>query len=89
MATLLGMALANTGVLPHHAPELGVVYKYVLPLAIPMLLFSADLGARHSWCLEVSLVCRVMISRHQVNEGHVWVGGCIAICHASGVMKGM
>jgi len=44
VATLAGMALANTGVLPAHAPELSVVYKYVLPLAIPLLLFSADLG---------------------------------------------
>lgn len=37
------MALANIGVLPPGAPELHVVYKYLLPLAIPMLLFSANL----------------------------------------------
>lgn len=43
VATLAGMALANTGVLPPGAPELHAVYKYVLPLAIPMLLFSADI----------------------------------------------
>ena len=35
--------MANVGVLPHGAPELGVVYKFILPLAIPMLLFSANL----------------------------------------------
>ncbi len=44
VATLLGMAMANLGVLPSHPPELNVVYKFILPLAIPMLLFSADLA---------------------------------------------
>ncbi|KAG2485644.1 hypothetical protein HYH03_015616 [Edaphochlamys debaryana] len=43
VATLAGMLLANTGVLPPGAPELHVVYKFLLPLAIPMLLFAADL----------------------------------------------
>ena len=43
-ATLFGMLLANVGVLPAAgAPELSIVYKFILPLAIPMLLFSADL----------------------------------------------
>ena len=37
------MLMANVGVLPYGAPELGVVYKFILPLAIPMLLFSANL----------------------------------------------
>ncbi|KAG2435054.1 hypothetical protein HYH02_012051 [Chlamydomonas schloesseri] len=43
VSTLAGMLLANTGVLPPGAPELHVVYKFLLPLAIPMLLFAADL----------------------------------------------
>ncbi|GBG00384.1 hypothetical protein Rsub_13136 [Raphidocelis subcapitata] len=44
VATLAGMALANGGYLPAHgAPELGVVFKHILPLAVPMLLLSADL----------------------------------------------
>lgn len=43
VATLAGMFLANTGVLPPGAPELHAVYKYLLPLAIPMLLFQADI----------------------------------------------
>jgi hypothetical protein len=32
MATLIGMVMANIGVLPAGAPELSVVYKYILPL---------------------------------------------------------
>lgn len=43
MATLAGMLLANVGVLPASPPQMHVVYKYLLPLAIPLLLFSADL----------------------------------------------
>lgn len=43
MATLIGLALSNLGVIPCEAPEYAVVNKMLLPLAIPMLLFSADL----------------------------------------------
>lgn len=43
VATLAGMALANCGYLPPHPSEAGAVFKYLLPLAIPMLLLSADL----------------------------------------------
>lgn len=43
VATLAGMFLANVGILPPGAHELEVVYKFMLPLAIPLLLFSADL----------------------------------------------
>ncbi|GIL89103.1 hypothetical protein Vretifemale_16972 [Volvox reticuliferus] len=43
VSTLAGMFLANVGLLPAGAPELHTVYKYLLPLAIPMLLFAADL----------------------------------------------
>eukprot|EP00798_Chlamydomonas_sp_ICE-L_P030420 gene30420-35425_t len=46
VATLVGMFMANTGLLPAGAPELDIVYKYLLPLAIPMLLMSADLNAQ-------------------------------------------
>jgi uncharacterized membrane protein len=36
------MALANLGYLPPHPPEVDIVFKYILPLAIPMLLLSAN-----------------------------------------------
>ena len=42
VATLAGMALANCGYLPPHPPEVNHVFKFILPLAIPMLLYSAD-----------------------------------------------
>lgn len=39
------MFLANCGYLPPHAPEVTVVFKFVLPLAIPLLLLSANVVA--------------------------------------------
>jgi uncharacterized membrane protein len=37
------MVAVNVGVLPFNAPEINIVYKFILPLAIPLLLFSANL----------------------------------------------
>jgi len=43
-STLFGLALSNLGVVPAEAPHVyGVVNNYFLPLAVPLLLFSADL----------------------------------------------
>ena len=44
VATLCGLALSNCGVIPYDAPQYAVVNGYLLPLAIPMLLFSANLA---------------------------------------------
>lgn len=38
-----GMVLSNFGILPRQAPVYGVVWTYLVPLAIPLLLFKADL----------------------------------------------
>lgn len=38
-----GMALSNFGVVPRQSPVYDVVWAYLVPLAIPMLLFKADL----------------------------------------------
>lgn len=43
VATLIGLALSNLGVIPCDALEYDIVNKYLLPLAVPMLLLSADL----------------------------------------------
>ena len=42
-STLVGLALGNLGVLPPEAAVYGVVNAYLLPLAVPLLLFAADL----------------------------------------------
>jgi hypothetical protein len=38
------MFLANAGYLPPHPREAELVFKYLLPLAVPMLLLSANMG---------------------------------------------
>ncbi|MEW5307689.1 MAG: hypothetical protein WDW36_010067 [Sanguina aurantia] len=43
VATLMGMLLANLGVISHDTCEAKVVYKVLLPLAIPLLLLTADM----------------------------------------------
>ncbi len=43
MTTLAALALSNAGVLPTAAPAYGVVTGFLLPLAVPLLLFGADL----------------------------------------------
>jgi uncharacterized membrane protein len=44
LSTLIGLALSNLGVIPSEAPHVyGVVNGYLLPLAVPLLLFAADL----------------------------------------------
>lgn len=44
MIALLGaMAAANVGLVPHDAPPYDAVWSYVLPIAVPLLLFDADI----------------------------------------------
>jgi len=43
VATLLGLLMSNVGLIPCDAPQYAIVNKMLLPLAIPMLLFAADL----------------------------------------------
>lgn len=43
VATLLGLLMSNLGLIPSTAPQYDVVNKYLLPLAVPLLLFTADI----------------------------------------------
>lgn len=43
VTTLAALALSNVGVLPTAAPAYSTVTGYLLPLAVPMLLYGADL----------------------------------------------
>ena len=45
LATLLGLLVSNFGIIPSHVPHIhGVVNSYLLPLAVPLLLFSGNLS---------------------------------------------
>ncbi|EYU25136.1 hypothetical protein ABFS82_06G029600 [Erythranthe guttata] len=43
VSILVGLAASNLGIIPHDAPAYSVVFRYLLPLTIPLLLFRADL----------------------------------------------
>lgn len=43
VSTLVGLAASNAGLIPSTAPAYMVVNKFLLPLSVPLLLFSADL----------------------------------------------
>lgn len=43
VSTLVGLAASSVGVVASDAPAYKVVLEYLLPLAIPLLLFNADL----------------------------------------------
>lgn len=45
LATIMGLVVSNLKVIPAHAPHIhGVVNSYLLPLAVPLLLFSGNLS---------------------------------------------
>lgn len=66
---LVGITASNLGIIPYEAPAYSVVFQYLLPLTIPLLLFRADmwnvihstgtlffaflLGSGHSLILEL------------------------------------
>ncbi len=43
IAILASIALANLGVIPKSAPAYGFVFHYIVPLLVPLFLFTADL----------------------------------------------
>lgn len=43
VSTLVGLAASSVGIVASDAPAYRVVLEYLLPLAIPLLLFNADL----------------------------------------------
>ena len=43
VSIFVGLALSNLGVIPTAAPVYDTIHTYVLPLAIPLILFQADL----------------------------------------------
>ncbi|KAK4789440.1 hypothetical protein SAY86_016744 [Trapa natans] len=43
VSTLVGLAASNLGIIPSEAPAYSIVLNFLLPLAVPLLLFRADL----------------------------------------------
>lgn len=45
MRTLVGLTASKLGVIPYESPAYSVVLEFLLPLAVPLLLFRVDLGS--------------------------------------------
>lgn len=43
VSTLVGLVASNMGIIPYDSPAYSVVFKFLLPLTVPLLLFKADL----------------------------------------------
>lgn len=43
MSTLIGLAASNLGIISSNAPAFSIVLEFLLPLAVPLLLYRADL----------------------------------------------
>lgn len=43
VSTLVGLAASNLGIVSCEAPAYNIVLEYLLPLAVPLLLYRADL----------------------------------------------
>jgi uncharacterized membrane protein len=62
LSTLMALFLANIGVMPTVSPAYAVVNKFLLPLAVPLLLLTADMRrvftttGRVLWCFGVGAI---------------------------------
>ncbi len=92
------MILSNTGIIPKSAPAYDVVWTYMVPMAIPMLLFKANLrriipetrGMLAAFLLgAVGSVCGVIIgfSLLPLGEGGAALAGTMAASYIGGSMN--
>lgn len=42
MSTLVGLAASNLGLISSEAPAFSIILEYLLPAAVPLLLYRAD-----------------------------------------------
>jgi len=92
------MILSNTGIIPKSAPAYNVVWNYMVPMAIPMLLFKANLrriipetkGMLVAFLLGATgTVAGVIIGFHilPLGEGGAAISGTLAASYIGGSMN--
>ncbi|GFQ05837.1 uncharacterized membrane protein yjcl [Phtheirospermum japonicum] len=79
VSILAGLAASNVGIIPHDAPAYSVVFRYLLPLTIPLLLFRADLRQVILATIVGTTVAFLMVPMRSLAINYV------AICEALGV----
>jgi uncharacterized membrane protein len=98
IALASAMILSNTGIIPKTAPAYDVVWTYMVPMAIPMLLFKANLrriipetkGMLIAFLLGASgTICGVLIGFHllPLGEDGAAISGTLAASYIGGSMN--
>ena len=67
---LLAIIAANVGLIPHSAPAYGFIFKYIVPMLIPLFLFQADI---RRLAREASRTLQPSLSQHWVlSQASLW-----------------
>jgi uncharacterized membrane protein len=78
------MALANCGYLPPHPLEVDVVFKFILPLAIPLLLLSANL---FRILRETGPLLAAFLLGTATTVVSSYLGACLCMCVKGGALQ--
>ena len=102
MSSLFALGLSNFGVLPNRAPAYDVVVAFLLPLAVPLLLLTADLRrvlactGRVLWCFLLgclgtclgSVVAFAVAPMASIGAENAWkMGAALLARHIGGAVN--
>ena len=102
ISALLALALSNFGVIPNHAPAYDAVVAFLLPLAVPLLLLTADLRrvltctGRVLWCFVLgslgtclgSVVAYLIVPMASLGTENAWkMGAALMARHIGGAVN--
>ena len=102
LSALFALALSNFGVIPNHAPAYDAVVSFLLPLAVPLLLFTADLRrvltctGRVLWCFALgsigtvlgSVLAYVIVPMASLGAENAWkMGAALMARHIGGAVN--
>ena len=102
ISALLALALSNFGVIPNHAPAYDAVVAFLLPLAVPLLLLTADLRrvmtctGRVLWCFVLgslgtclgSVLAYLIVPMASLGTENAWkMGAALMARHIGGAVN--
>ena len=102
ISALLALALSNFGVIPNHAPAYDAVVAFLLPLAVPLLLLTADLKrvltctGRVLWCFLIgslgtclgSVLAYLIVPMASLGVENAWkMGAALMARHIGGAVN--
>ena len=102
ISALLALALSNFGVIPNHAPAYDAIVAFLLPLAVPLLLLTADLRrvmtctGRVLWCFVLgslgtclgSVLAYLIVPMASLGTENAWkMGAALMARHIGGAVN--